>query len=342
MKLLFKGYLYESASQDLIIKPGTILYHGTIEDFLEDNIDVGGYDDILWTSQSEYISKTYIPYSGTSGIISLSPFLKPQEHREKLDKTFGVDFGEAEYDKNGRAISYYDSNVMQKIKKPYEKEIEDLIEKSIKLANEQQELTKLKREYSENWKKIEKEGRQYEDEHEEMLTKWGEIEDRLKRVQDELTETYHRRNDLGREIKIKFFDYIKGILKQLGYSPTTKYGVPSDPDDSYFYVNYNDDMTIKENKPSEGRLFTFIVKEPLKIYDITLGETVEPDLMEKDYHKLDLFREAESKGYDGIKISDFAQHKTRGNVGHYSIGIFKDSIKKLKKEKVSVATHPED
>jgi hypothetical protein len=76
-----------------------------------------------------------------------------------------------------------------------------------------------------------------------------------------------------------------------------------------------------------GRLFIVKVKQPLKIYDITEGR--EGDLMSPDYHRYRMFARAEEKGYDGVKIHDFAQIHNWGNIGHVSIGVFKNALDKL-------------
>ena len=72
-----------------------------------------------------------------------------------------------------------------------------------------------------------------------------------------------------------------------------------------------------------------------------MGETIESDLMDIQYHEIGTFRKAEEAGYDGIKIADFAQSEHMGNVEHYSIGIFKDIIKDLDIEEIE-ATHPDE
>lgn len=76
-----------------------------------------------------------------------------------------------------------------------------------------------------------------------------------------------------------------------------------------------------------GRLFVAKVMQPLKIYDISEGR--EGDLMNPDYHRYRMFERVEKEGYDGVKIHDFAQVHDWGNVGHESIGIFKNALTKL-------------
>jgi len=65
----------------------------------------------------------------------------------------------------------------------------------------------------------------------------------------------------------------------------------------------------------------------LRFYDHAAGR--EGDLMDLDYHNLELFREVEKQGYDGIIIHDFLQDDTHGNVGHLSYGIFEQAAKHL-------------
>jgi len=78
-----------------------------------------------------------------------------------------------------------------------------------------------------------------------------------------------------------------------------------------------------------GRLFIFTVKNPLKIYDMTLGGEREGDLLDVDYHRLGDFKTTEERGYDGVKINDFAQSENYGNLGHTSVGLFERAKKKL-------------
>ena len=85
----------------------------------------------------------------------------------------------------------------------------------------------------------------------------------------------------------------------------------------------------QHGKDLVGRLFIFNVLAPLRIYDNTQGGEREGDLMNVEYHSLGLFRAAEERGYDGIKINDFAQTEIWGNVGHTSIGLFPRALEKV-------------
>jgi hypothetical protein len=84
------------------------------------------------------------------------------------------------------------------------------------------------------------------------------------------------------------------------------------------------------NEKLLGRLFILKALKPIKIYDYTFGGERESDLMDLDYHKINIFRAAEEKGYDGIKINDFAQSEIWGNLGHTSIGLFDSSLSEFR------------
>lgn len=53
------------------------------------------------------------------------------------------------------------------------------------------------------------------------------------------------------------------------------------------------------------------------------------DLMDLEYHDIELFRRVEDEGYDGIIINDFLQDEQHGNVGHRSHGLFASTAARL-------------
>lgn len=75
-----------------------------------------------------------------------------------------------------------------------------------------------------------------------------------------------------------------------------------------------------------GRLLVTVGDE-LRLFDYAAGK--ESDLTELEYHKLEVFRSVEAKGYDGIVINDFLQDEDHGNVGHRSVGLFAAAVAKL-------------
>lgn len=86
-----------------------------------------------------------------------------------------------------------------------------------------------------------------------------------------------------------------------------------------------------------GKLYVISGVSQLKLMDISKGES---DLTNLQYHKLDLFKQFESDGYDGVIIDDFCQTKKYGNLGHQSVGIFPSGISKLECRSI-FATHHE-
>ena len=74
-----------------------------------------------------------------------------------------------------------------------------------------------------------------------------------------------------------------------------------------------------------GRLYILRGKERLRIF----GETVDGDLLDPAYHKLKTFEAIREAGFDAVEISDYAQSRNWGNVGHSSLGLFPSGIAKL-------------
>ena len=88
-----------------------------------------------------------------------------------------------------------------------------------------------------------------------------------------------------------------------------------------------------------GKLFILIPDQDLNVYDMTYGGSIDGDLTDLDYHKTDFFDKLKQKGYDGVKINDFAQSNDQGNFGHTSIGLFKQALPKVHREVVQDVVH---
>ena len=52
--------------------------------------------------------------------------------------------------------------------------------------------------------------------------------------------------------------------------------------------------------------------------------------MEPDYQKLDTFRRAAGRGYDGVVVDEIRQSETHGDVSHRSIGLFAGALGKIR------------
>jgi hypothetical protein len=142
------------------------------------------------------------------------------------------------------------------------------------------------------------------------------------------------------EQKRRFQAFVAGKLRDLGYE------IPEDfrPDATLeLKTSMRDGVDrILPNEHQPGTLLAFTPGRSLVIYDMTEGGSREGDLTDLDYHKVGTFRRLEAMGYDGVKINDFAQSRSHGNVGHTSIGIFRGAIPDLLEVGRTVSAHPVD
>lgn len=127
-------------------------------------------------------------------------------------------------------------------------------------------------------------------------------------------------------------DYIMGTL---GYKPTGQ-----NYDNNYDWrLKLNGNEIMPADYQMKGKLFILIPDQDLNVYDMTYGGSIDGDLTDLDYHKTDFFDKLEQKGYDGVKINDFAQSNDQGNFGHTSIGLFKQALPKVHREVVQDVVH---
>lgn len=251
--------------RDLILPAGSTLFHGSIEEFEESQLEVGGYDQILWTTDDKYgpaMAQSYIPVSGGSLYTTPKHIQYPSDNptTQQIQRQLGIFYdyetpGRITWGTGGRADSW------PMPKKP--------------------------------------DGSQ-----------WG-----------------------FEELSVELVDK---MLREHGWEPKDG-GSKTSPDWNTYEFRIHDDKILPTGGKATGRLFILKTQQPLKIYNYAGGR--EGDLMDVDYHKIDLFRSVEQAGYDGIKINDFAQIDNWGNVGHQAIGIFAPSIPKLKWSTIP-AQHP--
>jgi hypothetical protein len=331
-------FVLESKSNDLIVKKGEELFHGTVEDFDIKDIRPGGYDGILWTSKYPAISQSYIPVSGSSMLTKTSYFHRPEfhENQRQLQRQLGFnyDYDHVKFDDRNRATSW---------KTPLEwKEESDKAwhwaEAHRKLG---EEIKKKRKEYEEfnnhfidNHKTIQGE------EREEFKRKQIELRKELFELEQKYDEQSKEWHDKGDSKKFEY-EFINNALRKLGYEPDDTYSTGNDYswDLKMGFDQNKNQIILPANYRAEGRLLIIKPKEDLKIFDYAKGR--ESDMMDLDYHKLDLFKKVEKEGYDGIRINDFAQIEGEGNFGHDSIGLFESTIPKL--DIVSIpAVHPEN
>ena len=288
----------------LIVEKGTELFHGTGEVFNKSNLKPGYYDKVLWTCDSSVIAQTYIPISSYTHI-STRTLANPRfdERVRNIQKQLGI-----EYDYNhvkfegDRAVSYKSAPVF--------KEFED------KYYDNRKQIQLLNGEYTELKNKLANKKPSNEEiaKREELYAKIKELENKL--YNEESIETLQN-------------DYINNKLKEFGYTPT------SENDDMHHGCSWKlktgsidgKNILLPFDYKTNGRLLIIKPKRDIKIYDTTIGGKRNSDLTDLDYHKHNWFEKAEKSGYDGIRITDFAQSVDNGNVGHLSIGLFEKTLK---------------
>lgn len=300
IKRILKEYEQVSPTEIRLSTKDT-LFHATVEDFSADKLDTGGYDNVLWTTDSSLIASTYIPVSGSMSYTHTDMFIKPSRsgHSENMQKQLGIEFKNVEFQHN-QPVSWSRPKVFS-FKKEHEHN-EKLFEKVKELTSQIQTTDDY-------------------DKKKELRSQYEEI-----------NKQFHDIDKLKRE-------YVNNKLKALGYSPSReddyslnhRWEIKTSGSGDIYPANYR----------AEGRLFILKPKTTLRIFDLTRGGEVEGDMTDLDYHKHNIFQIAEEKGYDGVKINDFAQTEGEGNVGHTSIGLFKDTIKKMNVFDIIKAYHPE-
>jgi hypothetical protein len=234
-------------SNDIILPQGTVLYHGTGEQFDASAPRVSGYDKIFWTTESKAIAKTYIPVAHGMILTDSRHIASPSTNPTiiNIQKAIGIVYDTSSFKMRGIDIDSWRSAPV--------------------FAEE----------------------RFWNDEN----AKCEYVTEKMKTV----------------------FNYIPEYDQGCYTRWRVKIGENNTPQKSDYRL--------------QGRLFSVKLNRAFKIWDKTEGGATEGDLMDVDYHKIDLFRLIEKKGYDGIKINDFCQSEDHGNVGHTSIGLFNKSLK---------------
>lgn len=96
----------------VIIPAGKTLFHGTLQEFKQQELNAGGYDGILWTAFQPFIAQSYIPQSGGKSYMSIDHIYMPAHDNEtrKIQEMIGLfyDYSKVQWQPNMlRAKSYY-------------------------------------------------------------------------------------------------------------------------------------------------------------------------------------------------------------------------------------------
>jgi len=185
--------------------------------------------------------------------------------------------------------------------------------------------------------------RYWDDKNRELSDKWKEIQklpdyDEYPGI-DEFFDQWREAENNAIKYKNEWKPYDKYLkafvaqkFKTLGY------------DVQHDYVRRvrldSDGNILPADSRTVGKVLKVTCGRDFKIYNYAYGK--ESDLMDLDYHKIDMFRKMEEEGYDGIIINDFAQSDKYGNMDHKSVGFFKNSLKDLQIKQIRSQTHPRD
>jgi hypothetical protein len=107
----FKCYINEEISHVATIPKGGRLFHGSLENFIEADLTVGGYDKILWTTKEPAIAQSYIPKAGLTIYVSSRTVANPSKNEiiQDLQKHLGFEYNmnKVEWDEINRPKSFY-------------------------------------------------------------------------------------------------------------------------------------------------------------------------------------------------------------------------------------------
>jgi len=320
---LFEEFSNVPQGVDLIIKTGTELYHSSIETFDKKDLGIGGYDKILWTTEQSGISQFYIPYGGSGGSIytstSLITNIRRYNESKKLLESLGIFYKDVEINKD--SYSFKEADIFK-----------DFSDKCSKYNDKLYSLYLKLKEFEKKHKEIDS---VYET---DKITKeeFDKFYDDYNKIETEYDNLLKSKNDYN--LTIYKNKYVNEKLIELGYTPKNK---DFEENCSWKLKLDDDGKILPSNFKDKGRLFILSPKKDFKIFDTTFNETKEPDLTDLDYHKHSWFKYGMENGYDGIKICDFAQSEKHGNVAHFSISLFKNTITDLYVEEID-AYHPTD
>lgn len=119
MKHIRSYRLFESEfTSELTVPAGTEMFHSTSEPFEEKMLRGGGYDGVVWTTDTSAISQTYIPQSGGTLYVSADHIAMPAKDGtvRAIQRALGIeyDYDNIEWD-GQRASSWMDAPVFARL-----------------------------------------------------------------------------------------------------------------------------------------------------------------------------------------------------------------------------------
>lgn len=314
---------------DIEIPAGSRFFHGTPKQDVPAG-ELKAHGGCLWLAYDPQTAQTYIPPGTNSVYASPSSFLRvPEKYDDRgrvMQESLGIKFDVSRYSASGEPESYsivspQEWVELQARERNLRKEAIELDRKHKKLEAEYLAAGKV---YDANMSSFSKE----EDEAE-----WAKLES----LNEEVEKAYAVAKDAWEkaqsvDARKSMLDWVVARLRELDYNVDR---------DSFLQI-FTDasGKLLPGSYRNSGNLHVLTTTRPLKIRDI-IGDA-EPDQGDYQYNRLDLFAQLAAAGYDGVRIGDFAQHHTEGNVGHYSIGVFPAAIKTLRDRVIENVKHPTD
>lgn len=298
----------DHSKRETIVPSGEVLWHGTAESFDTRAPRPGGYDGVFWTAENPLIARSYIPVSAGTTYASVYHIVKEFTRPVNYDWKEMLGITKSQLDK-----AWEIQNASYEKYQAIEKQLEEARRIRDNARKECSDLLLAGRKSDPKFDELKK-----------LMLDSGqaayECEQKLKEIPYVSYDSV-----LEKLVALK--------LKALGYKSAS---------DNYFHAL--NELVIRDGKllPADfrenGQLLKVVPKRDMRVYNYAHGR--EADLMNVDYHKIDLFRRLEKEGYDGIIINDFAQVEKRHNLSHVSVGFFKHAVKDLSIKKVRNQTHP--
>jgi hypothetical protein len=318
----YTEYITESTTDTessvvMVVKAGDKLFHATGESFNHSNLKGGAYDSVIWTAKESGIAQAYIPVTGSSVYTSTENYVypSPDPDTQSIQKQMGIEYDYTDIKfSHGKNVDggYRIPAVFKPINNTY-------FEAKEAYYAAKEDAERLEKAFMENRGKETEERIKIREEWRTAIVKAEMMEAKLREANTEKAQC----------------EYVNQKLREMGYIPTSESNYNGN---HHWKLKTKRGVLLRADYRAKGRLFILTAKEDIRFFDYA-GDR-EADLTNVDYHNIPMFRSAEKNGYDGIRITDFAQMESEGNLGHVSFGIFNGSIHKFDVEVLYDVEHP--